>query len=184
VLWAGFCRGDRNAQDQLLASYYQELRSIARKLLSGDSAAARLQPTELANEAALRLLKLNRIELRDRSHFLSLAARVMRQVLLDEVRRFRASKRQAPASVTTWFEPDRTSGGVDFEALDAALVRLAEVSADRARVVELRFFVGLTIEEIAGVLEVSDSTVKRQWQAARAWLLRDLARSGMYGSVG
>ena len=174
-LWAGYCRGERAAQEQLLSACYQELRGIARSLLARDSAAQHLQPTELAHEAALRLLRLDRIELRDRNHFLALSARVMRQVLVDEVRRQRAHKRQARGLVTTWFEPGVDATVLDIEALDRSLSRLARVSPERARVVELRFFAGLGLPEIAVLMQVSERTLKRHWQAARAWLLNDMA---------
>ncbi len=179
-LWAAFCRGERSAQDELLAAFYQELRVIARRLLAGDSMADRLQPTELVNETMLRLLNISRMELRDRNHFLALAVRMMRQVLIDEVRRFRAQKRQAPV-LTTWAEPGTPETTVDIEGLDRSLARLAEVSAERARIVELRFFAGMTVEDIAAVLEMSERSVKRHWQGARAWLFRDLTRHGGVG---
>jgi len=174
ALWAGFRRGDRDAQDQLLAACYHELRTIARALLAHDAAAQHIQPTELAHEAALRLLRLDRIELRDRNHFLALSARVMRQVLVDEVRRQRAQKRQARGMLSTWFEPGIDATVVDIEALDRSLSRLAAISPVRGRVVELRFFAGLALPDIAGVLNLSERTLKRHWQAARAWLLRDM----------
>lgn len=139
--------------------------------------AVRLQPTDLVGEVAVRVLKLDRMEWRDRAHFLATAATVMRQALLDEVRRFRAGKRQMPAVMTTLVDPGVRTVDVELERLDRSLTRLAEVSAERARLVELRFFAGLTIEETAEVLQLSPATVKRQWDAARAWLLRDLART-------
>ena len=158
---------------------------MARRLLAGDSARDHLQPTELVNETLLRLLRINRVELKDRNHFMALSARMMRQVLLDEVRRHRAEKRQAPPVLTTWVEPASEDGPddgpVDIEALDHALTRLAEVSADRARIVELRFFAGMSVEDIATLMNTSERTVKRHWQAARAWLLRDLTRAGAVG---
>jgi RNA polymerase sigma factor (TIGR02999 family) len=155
---------------------YSELRMVARRMLAGDSAALRLQPTELANETALRMLRLDRMEWNDRAHFLATAATVMRQALLDEVRRFRADKRQAPAVLTTIIDDGIPTVDLDLERLDHSLTRLTQVSPERARLVELRFFVGLTIEETAAVLDSSAATVKRQWDAARAWLLRDLTR--------
>lgn len=182
ALWAGYCRGERAAQERLLAACYQELRVIARRLLARDAAAQHLQPTELAHEAALRLLRFDRIELRDQHHFLALAARVMRQVLVDEVRRQRAQKRQARGLLTTWFEPGLDATVLDIEALDRSLTRLAAVSPERARVVELRFFAGLGLPEIAGVMGVSERTLKRHWQAARAWLLNDMAGGDGAGS--
>jgi RNA polymerase sigma factor (TIGR02999 family) len=133
-----------------------------------------LQPTDLAHEAALRILKLDRIDWQGRTHFLALSARVMRQTLLDEVRRFKAGKRQPVEVVTQW----PLGGGrpaLPLEALDEALERLFKIDADRARVVELRFYAGLTLEEIAETLAVSESTIVRRWRAARAWLLQALA---------
>lgn len=158
----------------MLDRYYDEYRRLARNVLSGDSARAYLQPTELAHEAAIRLFRLERMDIAGRTHFLSLSARVMRQVLIDEVRRFRAQKRQAPPVVTQWPE-DQARPVFDLEAFDESLKRLYEVDPERARIVELRFYGGLTLEEIADTGEVSLSTVKRQWRVARAWLLNDLA---------
>lgn len=175
-LWQAALAGSVPARERLLELCYAELRGLARRMLSGDSAALRLQPTELANEAALRVLKLDRMEWNDRAHFLATAATVMRQALLDEVRRFRAGKRQMPAVMTTLVDAGLATVDLDLEHLDLSLKRLAEVSPDRARLVELRFFVGLTIEATAKVLGMSPATVKRQWDAARLWLLDDLGR--------
>jgi RNA polymerase sigma factor (TIGR02999 family) len=160
-----------SSRDAWLAEHYEEFRRLARAVLAGDGPALQLQPTDLAHEAALRLLKLDRIALKDRTHFLALSARVMRQVLLDEVRRARAKKRRAPVT-TLW--PD-AAAAIDIEALDHALDELALVSPERARLVELRFFAGLTVEEIAEHQGESTSTVKRRWRASRAWLLERLA---------
>jgi len=176
TLWQAALAGSVPARERLLALCYAELRSLARRMLAGDSAAKRLQPTELANEAALRVLKLDRMEWNDRAHFLATAATVMRQALLDEVRRFRAGKRQMPAVMTTLLDHGIATVDLDLEHLDLSLKRLAEVSPERARLVELRFFVGLTIEATAEVLAMSPATVKRQWDAARIWLLNDLGR--------
>lgn len=156
-------------QAALLSRYYAEFRALAGKVLNGDAALVQMQPTELAHEAAIRLIGLNRIQVRDRTHFLALAARIMRQALLDEVRKARAKKRQAPGALTLW--PDDDAEPVDLEALDQAVDALAQASPERARIVELRFFAGLTIEEIALELGESASTIKRRWRAARAWLL-------------
>jgi RNA polymerase sigma factor (TIGR02999 family) len=166
----------RHTREELLQLCYQELRTLAHRMLAGDSASFRLQPTELANEAVLRVLKLERMNWKDRAHFLATAATIMRQALLDEVRKFRAGKRQAPQVMTTWFDPGVATIDLDLERLDGALTRLAQVSPERARLVELRFFAGLTIDETSDVLQISPATVKRQWDAARAWLLRDVNR--------
>jgi RNA polymerase sigma factor (TIGR02999 family) len=176
-LWNEARAGSQPARERLLEMCYSELRMLARRMLAGDSAALRLQPTELANEAALRMLKLDRMEWNDRAHFLATAATVMRQALLDEVRRYRADKRQAPPVMTTLIDTGVSTVDLDLERLDNSLTRLNQVSPDRARLVELRFFVGLTIEQTADVLGSSAATVKRQWDASRAWLLRDLTRT-------
>ena len=181
LLWQDARIGVESASGRLLELCYAELRGIARRMLSGDQAARRLQPTELAHEAALRLLKFDRMQWKDRAHFLATAARVMRQALLDEVRRYHADKRQAPPAVTTVFDAGVSTMELDLVALDLSLQRLEAVSAERARLVELRFFVGLSIEEVAEVLGSSSATVKRQWDAARAWLLRDLSRRPVAG---
>ncbi len=158
----------------MLALYYQDIRSIARRILKRDSAVTLLQPTELAHEAAMRLMKLERMDFRSVPHFLAMAARVMRQALLDEVRRALAKKRQNRQLLTVWPDAEPTAPGLDLEALDAALARLEAISPERARVVELRFFAGLSVEEVAEVQGVSVRTVKRQWQVARIWLSTEL----------
>ena len=169
--------GDAPARHALLNLCYTELRRIARRLLAGDSAAMRLQPTELVHEAALRVLNLERMEWRDRAHFLATAATIMRQALLDEVRRFRAAKRQAQPIFTTLFDPGIATFELDIEQLDAALRELAAIDPERARLVELRFFAGLSVEETAEVLGLSPATVKRRWEASRAWLQQRLSAS-------
>jgi RNA polymerase sigma factor (TIGR02999 family) len=176
ALWREAIAGSAASRDRLLELCYAELRRLASRMLSQDSASYRLQPTELANEAALRVMRLDRMEFTDRAHFLATAATVMRQALLDEVRKFRAAKRQAPAIMTTWIDPGVATVDFDLERLDRSLQRFVEVSPERARLVELRFFAGLTIEETAVALGISPATVKRQWESSRAWLLRDLGR--------
>jgi RNA polymerase sigma factor (TIGR02999 family) len=164
--------------DRLLALYYQDVRQIAHRILQRDAAVHLLQPTELAHEAAMRLMKLERMDFRSVPHFLATAARVMRQALLDEVRRALAKKRQNQALLTAWPDADPADAGLDLEGLDAALRRLEGISPERARVVELRFFGGLSFEEVAEVQGVSVSTVKRQWQVARIWLMTELGGAG------
>ena len=176
ALWQAALAGSAEARDRLLAMCYSELRMLARRMLAGDSISSHLQPTELANEAALRVLKLDRMEWKDRAHFLATAATVMRQALLDEVRKFRADKRQMPPVMTTLIDPGVSTIELDLEKLDASLRRLAAVLPENARLVELRFFVGLTIDACADALGISPATVKRRWDASRAWLLRDLQR--------
>lgn len=174
-LWTAFAAGDPRARERLLARHYEEFRRIARGVLRGEGDKLQIQPTELAHEAAIRVLRLDHIGVRDRAHFLALSARVMRQVLLDEVRRARAAKRSPPVQ-TAWFDAEgrRVQSRLDIEAFDEALKRLMEVDEARGRVVELRFYAGLTLEEVAEQTGESLSTVKRHWRTARAWLLQDL----------
>ena len=160
-------------RDAMLGELYNELRAAAARMLRRDAPALTLQPTELVNEAAIRIMRLNRMEWNDRQHFFATGARVMRQAMIDAVRSRRRAKRQAP---TILFEDE--GGGVDVEALDAALTKLEGHAPDLARIVELRYFVGLSLEEIAAVLESSPSTVKRRWKAARLWLLAELSDQG------
>jgi RNA polymerase sigma factor (TIGR02999 family) len=173
AIWDGFSRGDQAARDALLALHYQEFRAVARRVLRDEGSRLAMQPTDLAHEAALRILKLTHIDLQDRGHFLALSARVMRQTLIDEVRRFKAAKRQSP-EVTTWLGGAGASRLLPIEQLDDALSALFAIDADRARVVELRFYGGLTLPEIARETGVSESTVERRWRSARAWLLSEL----------
>lgn len=173
TLWDSVARGEARGRDRLLAAHYAEFRKIARRVLRDDAARLAIQPTDLAHEAAIRILKLDRMDWRDRTHFLATSARIMRQTLLDEVRRHRAGKRQAPPALTVWRDSDR--GAVfDLEHFDEILARLFEVDPERARVVELRFYAGLTLAEVAHALGVSESTVERRWRGARAWLLSAL----------
>lgn len=172
--WTGAARGEARARDRLLAAHYGEFRRIARRVLRDDDAKLAIQPTDLAHEAALRILKLERMDWRDRAHFLAMSARIMRQTLMDEVRRHRARKRQAPPVLTQWNEAGR-GPAFDLEHFDEVLARLFTIDAERARVVELRFYAGLTLAEAAEALGVSESTVERRWRGARAWLLSALA---------
>ncbi len=174
-LWTGFSRGEPAAREKLLSLHYQEFRNIARKVLNGEADRLQIQPTDLAHEAAIRVLGLERMTWQDRTHFLALSAKVMRQTLIDEVRRYKAQKRRPPDVMTFWVDPEAVAHPImDLDVFDDVLQRLAKVDPDRARIVELRFYAGLTLEEIASVLEVSVSTVQRSWRAARAWLLKEL----------
>lgn len=166
--------GSDEARNRLLTVTYEELRTLARRMLSGDRARFRVAPTELVNSAALKLFVQKDLSARDRAHFLSYAARVLRQVLIDQVRRERAVKRDAPR-VTLYSQiADESGGEFDLEVLHEALERLASISTEHARLIELRYFSGLTVEEIAALDGVSPATVKRSWRAARAWLLNEL----------
>lgn len=158
-------------RDQLLSDMYTELRAAAARMLHYDAPSLTLQPTELANEAALRIVRLEQMSWNDRQHFFATSARVMRQAMLDAIRSRKRAKRQAP---TIFLESEGADGGVDVELLDAALTKLERVSPDLAQIVEMRFFVGLRPDEIAVVLGSSESTIKRRWQTARLWLADEL----------
>jgi RNA polymerase sigma factor (TIGR02999 family) len=163
---------------ELVSLLYDELRRIARRLLRGTDDVLTLQPTALVNEAMLRLMSGRTATPTERTHFLALHAKVMRQVIIDEVRRARAGKRRHLRVDTSWIDSEAaTPGPLDLERLDAALDELERISAERAQVVELRFYVGLTTAEIGEIMGTSERTVKRWWQAARAWLLAEMERT-------
>ena len=163
--------GDAGARDALLAAVYQELRRLARHLLAGDRMRAQLAPTELVHGAALKLMGQAQVSARDRAHFLAYAGQVMRQVLIDHVRREHAAKRDGGTLVTLISTlPDEPRGDVDVQALHEALERLEAAEPALARLVERRYFAGLTLEQIAELDGASLATVKRRWRAARAWL--------------
>jgi len=150
-----------------LADSYAELRRVARRMLAGDAVRLVLQPTELVNEAALRLIR-SQASGTDRVHMLALAARTMRRVMIDEARRHAAAKRRPPTLMTLY--PGTDDRLVGMEDLDRALEALEQISPDHARIVELRFTLGMTVEETAASTGLAERTVKRRWQAARAWL--------------
>ncbi len=158
-----------DAWAELIPLIYSELRAIAAGYLRRESATSTLQPTALVNEAYLRLKKQHSIEWQDRHHFFGVAAHLMRLVVVDHARRRRVRERAERA------EPREAVGELRFyDALDQALDRLAVFDERQARVVELRFFAGLNVEETAAVLDVSSKTVKREWAVARAWLYAEL----------
>jgi RNA polymerase sigma factor (TIGR02999 family) len=173
----GVSRGDADAIERLLPVVYQEMRRLAAGFLEGERTGHTLQPTALAHEAYLRLV--GRDGWQGRNHFMAVAARVMRSILVDHARRRKAQKRgggQVPVPLDATMI---TAGSrpIEFDDLDRALADLARLSERQARVVELRYFGGLTIEETAEVLGVSPVTVKRDWATARAWLYRELSPS-------
>ncbi len=170
-------RGDQAAYQDLLALLYDELRHLAQGLLRGERDGHTLQPTALVHEAYMRLIGLNQISIDDRRHFFGAAAGTMRRILVDHARQRRAHKRGGPDAQRVAVESldDLASAsGLDFEALDEALVALAAVAPEQAKVVDLRYFAGLSIEETADVMGLSPATVKRHWAFARAWLFRAL----------
>lgn len=169
--WA---KGDRAALDALAPRVYKELRRVAGSLMQAEQGGRTLSATALVHEAYLKLVDASRIEVEHRAHFLALAAKVMRQILLDNARRRRAAKRgdgairvdlDAVAEMVADDSRDRA-----LIALDDALDELAHVDERRARVVEMRYFGGLSVEDTAAALHVSADTVMRDWKIARAWL--------------
>jgi RNA polymerase sigma factor (TIGR02999 family) len=176
ALLDGWGRGDQDALDRLLPLVYAELRRIAARQLRRERAGHSLQPTALVHEAYLRLVDQRRVDWQDRAHFFGVSAQIMRRILVDHARRRRAGKRGDDVqrvSIDQDVEaPSRDETSV--LALDRALERLERVDSGLARIVELRAFGGLTIEEAAHVLKVSASTAKREWRTAKAWLTRQL----------
>src|SRR5262245_44900313 len=158
---------------------YGQLRQIARRHLRHERPDHSLQATALVNEAYLRLIDVNRVDYHDRAHFFAMAARMMRRVLVDWARARRYQKRGGSAVRVTLNDGLVAVGdrGQDLVALDDALEALEKVAGRKCRVVELRFFAGLSVEEIAAVLGVSTDTVTRDWNFAKSWLKRELARS-------
>ncbi len=169
--------GDQEALQNLIPLVYEELREIARRHMKGERPGHTLQSAALVNEAYLRLINQRPFDTRNRAHFLAVASRLMRQILVDHARRHGAAKRgvdqqvEIDASVVLPQTPQ-----VELAALDDALKSLAELDERQARVVEMRFFGGLAIEEIAEVLGSSRSTIKREWNVAKAWLAREMKR--------
>ncbi len=173
--------GDMEARDRLVALLYSELRGLAARQFGRERADHTLQPTALVSEAYQRLAALERIDWRDRAHFIGVAARLMREILIDHARRHQAEKRDGGQRVTLFTNLPAQEGALDALALEQALQRLERLAPDKARVVELRFYGGLSIEETAEVMEISPATVKRHWQAARIWLF-DVLDAGHSGA--
>jgi RNA polymerase sigma factor (TIGR02999 family) len=175
----GLARGDEAALDLLVPVVYREMKRLAASHLRNERPGHTLQPTALAHEAYLRLVGRENIQWQNRAHFLGVTARVMRDILVDHARRRKAQKRGGGNPLTVFDEALAVAGDrpIAFDDLDQALVDLARLSERQARVVELRYFGGLTIEETGEVLGVSVVTVKRDWATARAWLYRELSGS-------
>ncbi len=171
--------GDRAALDQLVPLVHAELRRRARGYLRGERRGHTLQTSALVNEAYLKLVEQRHARWQNRAHFLAICAQLMRRILVDYARRRQYQKRGGDALRVTLAEaeslPDERE--TDLVALDEALKSLAELDPRRARVVELRFFGGLNIEETAEVLKVSPTTVERDWTVAKAWLHKTVTKS-------
>ncbi len=172
----GARQGDEQALATLLPLVYDELRRLAASYLRRERPGQTLQPTALVHDAYLRLLQDSQLSWQNRAHFFGIAARSMRQILIERARARHAAKRGGN-QVRVTFDPGLIVAArqpIDFEALDDALTRLAALDLELARVVEVRFFGGLSIEETAEAMGISPATVKRRWTLAKAWLARDL----------
>lgn len=169
--------GDRSALDQLLPLVYDELRRLARSYLRRHPQQSVLQPTVLVHEAYLKLINQQQVGWQNRAQFFGLAAKVMRDLLVDHARYVQADKRGGKNFSVSISEADRVGQQRDFDliALDEALNRLAALDPRHSQVVEMKFFAGLTIEETAEALGVSHATVERDWSLARAWLHREMS---------
>jgi RNA polymerase sigma factor (TIGR02999 family) len=178
-LLESWARQDRSARERLMPLVYEELRRLAHHYMRGERDNHTLQTTGLVNEVYLRLAGLDRIQWRDRAHFMAMAATLMRRILVDYARERRSEKRGGEVSITSIgdHDPAGPERHLDLIALDQALTRLAEFDAQQTRIVEMRFFGGLTVEETADVLNMSPTTVKREWASARAWLHHELTAS-------
>jgi RNA polymerase sigma factor (TIGR02999 family) len=170
-------QGDAAALDRLVPLVYEELRRVARRHLRREQPGHALQATALVHEVYLRLVDVDRMTLTSRTHFFSVAATLMRQILVDHARRQRADKRGGGATMLSLDEvsPAAQASSVDVLALDQALDALSAIDSRQCRVVELRFFAGLTIGESATALGISPATVEREWALAKAWLFRQLS---------
>jgi len=170
--------GDKQAYDRLLPLVYGELRAMAGRALRKERQGHTLQPTALVHEAYLKLIEQRSVRWHHRAHFFGIAAQLMRRILVDHARARQTAKRGgrwARVALDEGLAPEERAG-VDVVALDAALERLAQIDAQQGRIVELRFFAGLSNEEVASVLGISLAMVKRDWAMARAWLYRELSR--------
>ena len=168
---------DRGARDALMPIVYDELRRLAHRYMHGEHAGHTLQTTALVNEAYLRLVTVERMTWRDRGHFFAMAATLMRRILVDHARERARDKRGGRIEFTSIGDKALAApANIDVLSLDEALVRLAAIDPQPARVVELRYFAGLTIEETASALNISPATVKRDWSWAKAWLHQHLSR--------
>jgi len=171
-------QGDQEARDKLMPFVYSELRRLARSYLRRERPDHTLQPTALVHEAYLRLIDQSRVNWQNRAHFFGAAARLMRQILINHAEARRAAKRGGEAERISLNDVDHfaVEQEIDLIALNEALKNLERIDPSQGQVVELRYFSGLTIEEIAEVMGVAPATVKREWSTARAWLRRELSR--------
>jgi len=169
--------GDRSALDQKTPLLYEELRRLARHFLAAERSDHTLQPTALVHEAYLRLIDQHSVDWRNRAHFLAIAATMMRRILINHAEAHRAAKREGSVQMLSLEDAFGifTDPRVDLLDLNAALDRLSGLDPQQGRVVELRYFGGLSIEETAEALEISPATVKREWSTARLWLMQQIS---------
>jgi RNA polymerase sigma factor (TIGR02999 family) len=176
-LLSRWSEGDTAARDALIPIVYDELRRVAKRCLGGQRNDHTLQPTALVHEAYLRLVKQDNLEWHDRVHFFAMAAKAMRQILVDHARRRRAVKRGGGAITMVLDEASASqkNASLDLIALDDALQRLAALDPRQSEIVELRFFGGLSVEETSQIVDISPATIKREWATARLWLHREMS---------
>jgi RNA polymerase sigma-70 factor, ECF subfamily len=180
ALLLAWSEGQESARSRLMDVVYNELRQVARRHLGNERADHSLTPTALVHETYLKLIDLQRVQWQNRTHFFAMSARLMRRILVDHARSRDAAKRGGGQTlVVDGIEIDTVGAAfapinIDVLALDLALQKLAAVDERQSRLVELRFFAGLTVEETAEILGIAPITVKRDWAHARAWLFREL----------
>lgn len=167
--------GDGAALDELLPIVYNELRRIAENYLRREAEGHTLQSTALVHEAYMRLVRAQGVEWKNREQFFGISANLMRQILVDHARRANAAKRGNRPVAVTLEDSLAATDNQQLILLDLALDKLGEIDPLAARIVELRYFTGLTIEETASLLEISPTSVKREWTAARVWLHREIS---------
>ncbi len=180
ALLAAWSTGDKAALERLMPLVYAELRAIAARHVRREPAGATLQATAVVHEAYLRLVDQRRVQWKNRGHFFAVASQAMRRILVDHARARHAAKRGGGAEPASWIvdvAQETPVAPIDVLALDQALSLLSAADSEQARIVELRFFGGLTVEEIAELLGRSEATVKRDWRTARAFLHRELGLS-------
>jgi len=177
LLLRAWADGDAAAFEQLVPLVHRELHKLARVFMAAEGAGHSLQPTALLNEAYLRLIGGVQVEWRDRAHFFATSARLMRRILVDVARSKRYLKRGGGTAMVSLDDVDvAVARAPDLVALDLALQALAEIDSRKSRVVEMRFFGGLSVQETALALDVSPETVNRDWQFAKSWLRRELRK--------
>jgi RNA polymerase sigma factor (TIGR02999 family) len=176
-LLASYGRGNKESLDQLMPIVYDELRRQAARYLRREQAGHTLQTTALIHEAYVRLVDQRNMQWQNRAHFFGIAAQMMRRILVDHARSKKRVKRGGSEIRVSFEDANVAAKGQDLDvvALDEALERLAQIDEQQSRVVELRFFSGLSVEETAEVMGISKSTVKRDWSMAKAWLHRELS---------